>query len=338
MIGDVAQLPPVVREEDKEALFAEYRSPWFFSAKSFAAVSWEKHELTTIFRQDDPHFVSLLNKIRVGEAREAVAWINENCQTTLARGTILVPTNKSAEKINLQQLDKLGGGTQTFRAAITGDFPENHYPTEPLVSLCVGARVMIVKNIYRKKEDSLSGEPVVELALVNGDTGLVLAVDRMSIRFRCDRTEEEYTVSTLDGHWEKKEKRDVEKIERVFDPVLQKEVDKAFVISEDVVVGSFEQLPVRLAWAITIHKAQGATLHEATIDFRRPMFADGQSYVALSRASSSKRLWVLGKMREKDVILSAEAQDFLEHGLESRYIYQPPSAQEVERVVQGALL
>lgn len=324
LIGDVAQLPPVVTRDEREELLAEYKSAWFFSARVFPQVSWQFHELTQIFRQNDSIFVDLLNQVRIGDAQASVDWLNANRRTDMARGTILVSTNKAAEEINLRQLGLLGGATNYYSARVGGDIAPRDYPTELELSLCPNARIMCVKNIYEKIDGDRS-----LLVLVNGDTGTVRSCSEDRVVFYCDRTKQEHTITKEHGRWEK--------IKRVFVPggkiALDANGEPMFTAAgapvlteptmEEQVVGFFHQLPVRLAWAMTVHKSQGATLHEVTLDFRRRFFAEGQAYVALSRGSSIDRLWLYGAMDVSDVKLSLEAQDFLNRRMDSAFIDAP---------------
>lgn len=294
LIGDCAQLPPVVKNEDKQQLLDKYSSAWFFSSYVFSKIDWRIYELTHIFRQSEVNFIELLNKIREGESTEAVQWLNENRQTDLARGTILVSTNKAAQEINLRQLNKLGGATNFYDCEIIGDLTEKDYPTETQIALCIGARIMCIKNIYEAGE----------LVLVNGDTGQVVECLEEGVVFFCDRTQETHMVSIENGHWDK--------VERVLEDGETKER----------VLGTFIQLPIKLAWAMTVHKSQGATLHEVTLDMRTRFFAEGQAYVALSRGSSMERLWLYGQIRQGDIVLSHEARDFLNNRLKSKFIHK----------------
>lgn len=324
LIGDCAQLPPVVPKEEKADLLSKYRSAWFFSSDVFAEVNWGFHELTRIFRQNDRTFIDLLNAMRVGEATEHVKWLNANRLTTLARGTILVSTNKAAEEINLRQMDILGGPTHQYTAEIFGDMKPSDYPTEEIVSLCVGARIMCIKNIYEK--DEFADRPI--LTLVNGDTGIVTEAGDDGVTFMCDRTGRQHEITTSNGRWEKIKKVQSGTAQVARDetgqPRLDDKGDPILLppVIEEKVVGSFLQLPVRLAWALTVHKSQGATLHEVTLDFRKRFFAEGQAYVALSRGSSLERLWLYGRMKDSDVILSKEAQDFLQNRMRSQFVFQ----------------
>lgn len=319
LIGDCAQLPPVVQREDVEELQASYKSPWFFSSSVFSQVRWQFHELTHIFRQSDNTYIDLLNKIRVGDTSECITWLNQNRQIEGARGTILVATNKAAEEINLKQLERLNEPLHNYTARVGGDFEPRNYPTESVLSLCKRARVMCIKNIY---SDNV-------LELVNGDTGVVEECDEDAVTFICDRTKRAHTVTTECGRWDKVQRVFVEGGEPVIDsetgqPVLDAEGKPVLTVGqmEEKVTGFFHQLPLRLAWAMTVHKSQGATLHEVTLDMRKRFFAEGQAYVALSRGSAIDRLWLFGPMLSSDVKLSKEAQDFLNNRMESRFIYE----------------
>lgn len=328
LVGDCAQLPPVMKDEDREELLDVYPSPWFFSSEVFSEVRWRFHELTHIFRQSDSRFIDILNKVRIGEAADSVQWLNENRLTELARGTILVSTNKAAEEINSRQLRMLPGRRTSYDATVVGDFQAKDYPTEPVLQLCKDARIMVVKNIYEDKQ----------LTLVNGDTGVVELCEEDSVTFKCDRTKQSHTVRADHGRWEKVKRVFVKGQALVDDngqPVIGEDGNPAHAdgFMEERVVGGFYQIPLRLAWAMTVHKSQGATLHEVTLDMRRRFFAEGQAYVALSRGSAIDRLWLYGRMEESDVKLSIEALDFLTRRMQSRFIFR--DAQQGLFEVQG---
>lgn len=307
LVGDPAQLAPVMvsGDEDSEKVKADYPSPYFFSAQSFAKIDWLFLELKQIFRQTDGHFTTMLNQIRLGNTKEAVRYLNENRfvpKGEKVKGIVLTPTNKAASEINQKKLKQIDEEEHVYEARWFGKFNYKEFPTEQILALKVGAKVMCVKNLYT---------PGGGLTLVNGDTGIIEDFEPGTVTFLCDRTQGSYKVPC--AVWEKVEKTTTE------DGDLVEEV-----------VGSFKQFPFRLGWAVTIHKSQGATLQELTLDLRSPLFANGQAYVALSRAQSLEGLWLYGKLRNSDVMVDKRVVDFLQKGMRSDYIWR----EEQQRVAE----
>jgi ATP-dependent exoDNAse (exonuclease V) alpha subunit len=297
-VGDPGQLPPVVSDDaDKDYHEDNYNSIYFFSSNCYAKLNWEVVELTKVFRQKDAYFPLLLNKIRQGEnLKEVVEYLNKNNVTDEPDGVILTPTNRQADAINRACLSQLDTKSFDFDAMVSGNIYPNEYPAPSKLTLKEGAQIMIIKNIYDYDEES----ETATLVLINGDIGEVTDIEEDFITIYCERTEEHHIIGK--EFWEKEEK--------VYDK------EKQELYSE--VVGTFCQFPMRLAYAITIHKSQGKTIDTFTIDLTRPLFAAGQLYVALSRGVTLEGLHIIGKVRERDIILDDDIQKFLngfEHGV-----------------------
>lgn len=299
-VGDPGQLPPVVTEgADLDYHTDNYKSIYFFSSVCYSKSDWTVVELTKVFRQTDAEFPLLLNKIREGEELDQVVkFLNANNVTDEPHGVILTPTNKQAEAINAACLRNINEPEHTFKAMVSGSIYPNEYPAPGDLKLKQGAQVMVIKNVYVTEED---GERSY-LSLVNGDVGEVTEIDTVkeTITIYCERTGQDHVLSR--EFWEKEEK--------VYDPVQQELFSS--------IVGTFCQFPLRLAYAITIHKSQGKTIEELTIDLTKPLFAAGQLYVALSRGVTLEGLRIIGKVRKSDIILDDDIQAFLKsftHGV-----------------------
>lgn len=289
LVGDPGQLPPVVRRGDPEEAYLSdnYHSPYFFSSAAYGSAKWDVVELTHIFRQNDPSYIKILRNIRQGKATKTVQYLNENHVTDTPLGIFLTSTNAAAEEINNLMLGTLPAPSMRFPCTVSGRLQPHEYPAPENLEVKVGAQVMVIKNIY---DDA--GE---HLLLINGDSGKVTDIGENSICISCKRTGNEHQISK--ALWEQTES------------IYDKET-KTLTKS---VVASFVQFPLRLAWAITIHKSQGATISDdLTVDLRRKLFAPGQLYVALSRGVSLNKLHILGEVRESDVIVCPVVKAFLE--------------------------
>jgi ATP-dependent DNA helicase PIF1 len=277
--GDLFQLPPVLTREE-EPIFSEqgYDSPYFFSAKVFQQCIKDSvllyHEFTQIFRQTDEVFITALNKIRRYTIDAALSKEFQRCVISAENpqdphAIILTTTNRRAKHYNQQALDQLSGRALRYAAEIEGVFPEKEYPTDEILEIKVGARIMLIKN------DGAGW--------VNGMVGEIqdATQDPPALKVLIDRTE--YTVSPME--WERIEY-----------------VRKGGEIIPEV-VGRFIQLPLKLGWAITIHKSQGLTLDKAFVDAKSSAFAPGQMYVALSRMRRFSDLQLLQAVTGKDIIV-----------------------------------
>lgn len=273
-IGDLYQLPPVVKTNEQALLFQHYRSPFFFDAHVMQEAQPVLLELNKIYRQNDPEFISLLNAIRNNEChndqleklnayyRPAFEPQKEDAYITLTSH------NRLADEINQQQLAALPGKTYTFNASISGDFSESAFPTESKLVLKEGAQIMFIKND--------KGE---ERRYYNGKIGVVEEINNggAEIKVRFPGEQESFVVDQEE--W------------RNLRYAYNREEDR---INEET-LGTFKQYPIRLAWAVTIHKSQGLTFERAVID-AGASFAAGQVYVALSRLTSLTGLVLRSKI------------------------------------------
>ena len=256
MIGDLQQLAPVVKDEEWKLLSRYYRTPYFFSAQSLRGMDYFTIELTTVYRQRDNRFLDMLNSVREGRCDESVlAALNSRYlpgfNPPREKGYIrLVTHNYQAQRVNDRELERLPGRSSVFEAEVEGKFPEYLFPTEKILELKRGAQVMFVKN------DS-SGEH----RYFNGTIGEVTEAGPGHVRVRCLQTGVELTVQPEE--WSNTRY------------ALNEETKE---ITEEV-EGSFRQYPLKLAWAITIHKSQGLTFDRAIVDVGGS-FAHGQTYVA----------------------------------------------------------
>ena len=258
MIGDLFQLSPVVTKgDDEEAMKKYYEGPYFFQAKVMKELQPIYVELNHVFRQQDEVFVKMLNEVRENQltiqGRMLLnARYNPRFKNTEEDFHITLTThNRSADELNERELNRLPGEEHVFHADIKKDFPENIYPTEETLTLKVGARVMFVRNDDQKPR-----------RFYNGKIGVITDIDDGKIFVRCD-----------DG--------DIEVTRMIWENIRYREDEKTGKIEEEV-LGTFTQYPLRLAWAVTIHKSQGLTFDKVIIDAARA-FAAGQVYVALSR-------------------------------------------------------
>ena len=260
MIGDLQQLTPVVTPEEEELLKHYYETPYFFGSKALCSISYVTIELTHVYRQQDDTFISLLNNIREGKTTATdLQRLNERYnpafQPKNGSDYIRLTThNRMAESYNEEQLRNLPTKAYTFSAETDGNFPEYNYPTDFNLTLKVGAQVMFIRNDNNGR-------------YYNGRIGHITHVDNKKIAVLCPGDEEEFEVEI--ETWENTKYTLNEKTKQI----------------EAEVQGSFKQYPLRLAWAITIHKSQGLTFEHAIID-AEASFASGQVYVALSRCKT----------------------------------------------------
>ena len=274
MIGDLFQLSPVVTKgDDEEAMAKYYDGPYFFHAKVMKKLQPIYVELDHVFRQQDKVFVNLLNEVRenqlTAQGRALLsARYNPRFKNTEEDFHITLTThNRLADELNERELYRLPDEPRTFVAEIKKDFPQNIYPTEETLTLKIGARVMFVRNDdhrgpQRNQRSVSNGVIEKPRRYYNGKIGLITDIDDEKIAVRCD-----------DG--------DIEVNRMVWENIRYREDEKTGKIEEEV-LGTFTQYPLRLAWAVTIHKSQGLTFDKVIIDAARA-FAAGQVYVALSR-------------------------------------------------------
>jgi len=281
--GDLHQLPPVVRGEEIEILNERYGGSYFFNAPAFKEAEFALLALKHVFRQADPRFLALLGSLRKGRVTPADASIldgivaRRSAVDASETHVVLTPNNANAYRINAARLDDLPGKEHVFEAAIQGTFDEKTYPTEADLELKEGARVMLIKN-----------DP--EGRWVNGSLCTVAGFNGGNV------------IVDLDGHAYEIEPSAWEKFKYTLDNETKK-------VSREV-VGTFKQVPLRLAYAVTIHKAQGLTLENVFIDFDSGMFAHGQAYVAFSRARSLDGLEISRPLRPRDLVMDRNAFAF----------------------------
>lgn len=280
LVGDLFQLPPVVTNEDRPILEELYSSAYFFGAGVYRGAEFEMRTLTSMFRQTDPEFVNLLNAVRQGEVRfEELAPINARVGGASTQGIFLSTTNSVANQINLSELTALPSKEKIYSAGFEGEFrvEDRVLPVEPELILKKGARVMFVKN---------GG------SWVNGTLGVVT-------KLRDDGV----SVQTDDGEEVAVEAEEWDDIVYKLDPETKRVEEKK--------IGSMRQLPLRLAWAVTIHKSQGMTFDRVHIDFSRSPFAHGQTYVALSRCRTIGGLSLSRPIYPNDIIVDPVVVEFL---------------------------
>lgn len=289
--GDMFQLPPVVAHDVERAMFElYYESPFFFSAKVMNEVSFEMVELRKIYRQEGRHFLRLLETVRMNTADyDDLEDLNERYQPNFEPDDFwitLSATNRIVDRINAQELSKIETQEYIYPADVSGDFNPKMYPTDMLLKFRIGAQVMFVKN-----------DP--EGVFVNGTIGRIVDLD-----------EDEIKVVT------KKDGRDV----FINVPIMEWEILKYKVSEkkpdeiETEVIGTFKQYPLRLAWAVTIHKSQGKTFDRVIIDLGRGAFAHGQTYVALSRCRTLEGVVLRQPITHRDLLTDERVIDFYERG------------------------
>ena len=285
-IGDLLQLPPVIKQEDWYELKNYYQGMFFFHSQVIRQNPPLYIELDKIYRQDDETFISILNNLRNNKiTKENIEVLNQYVQPDFNiknhNGCIIVTThNSKADEINKEALAELKTKTFSYFPELVEDFPEKIYPIEPKMDLKVGAQVMFIKN-----------DTSFEKNYFNGKIGTIisLAEKEISVYF----PEENKTVEVDLYTWEN--------IKYTVNPVT-KEI-------EETVVGTFSHYPLKLAWAITVHKSQGLTFDNAALDVSR-VFAPGQAYVALSRLRSLKGLILLSPIQLNGISSDIEVLNY----------------------------
>lgn len=276
LIGDTFQLPPIAEFEQWEILKQFYESPYFFSAKVIKQNKPLYIELKKIYRQSDQDFIDLLNRIRVNQVADSeLRLLNSKVNTTFvpekdSKYIILATHNRIVDTTNITKLEELTTPLKTFEARVTGVFPDNQFPTDKMLSIKVGAQVMFIKNDTGKYDiDEESGERTVRQnrrRYYNGKIARIKAIDEKGITVALSDTEqmilEKETWKNVRFKW-----------------------NDEFGRVEEEEIGTFTQYPIKLAWAITVHKSQGLTFENVIADLGAA-FAPGQVYVALSRCTS----------------------------------------------------
>lgn len=288
-VGDIYQLEPVLKEDDRKLLHPYYQSGYFFDAHIFRTFQLVSIELKKVYRQVDPAFISILDDIRTNHAtdndlqrlNERVGNQQDNDNDNLA---ITLSTRRdTVDFINQQELDKLNGEPFISMGEIKGEFPESALPTPVELELKPGCHVMFIKNDMQKR-------------WVNGTLGVVSAIDKEGGAV---------SVVTEDGNEYDVEKEIWENVRYRFNETEKK--------IEEEQIGTYVQFPLRLAWAITVHKSQGLTFRHVNIDFTGGVFAGGQTYVALSRCTSLKGITLKEPIKRKDIFVRSEVVRFARH-------------------------
>lgn len=286
LVGDVFQLEPVVKNDEREILNRFYPTPYFFSAQVFSQIDLVSIELQKVYRQSDPVFVGVLDRIRNNTVGAAdLQLLNRRYGVDIAQAEAdmyitLATRRDQVDHINERKLNELPGDAVTFSGEIHGDFPESSLPTSQELVLKTGAQVIFIKNDFDKR-------------WVNGTIGVVSGMDL--------DTETLYVI-TDDGK-ECDVKRESWRNIRYKYNEEKKEI-------EEEELGTFTQYPLRLAWAITVHKSQGLTFARAVIDFTGGVFAGGQTYVALSRCTSLEGIQLKKPVGRADVFVRPEITQF----------------------------
>jgi len=286
LFGDPYQLAPVPGDADERAYFADtYESMWFFDAKVWRETDLRIYELSTIHRQHEEEFKGMLNAVRHGRVTAEIAGAlnSTGARTPPTDGTItLATTNSTVNRINATELARLPGRVLTARAEINGEFGGRAYPADEALELKIGAQVMFLRNDAGGQSDGPRW--------VNGSVGVVTKISS-TVFVELDGVEHEVSPAI----WEK--------VKYSYSPATKE-------LRRDI-VAEFTQFPLRLAWAVTIHKSQGKTYDSAVVDLGSRSFAPGQTYVALSRISRLDGLYLSRPLRPSDIIVDPHVQRFM---------------------------
>ncbi len=314
MIGDLYQLPPVLTSYEQEHFLQMYQSPWFFHAHviTHSAFQFTFIELEKIYRQSDDTFINILNAIRTNTlTADHLSALNKRVIPRLENSGALciTSTNQRAATINEEHLSALQETVHTFTATVEGKVEEKYFPTDQVLSLKKGAQVMFVCNDYYGK-------------YVNGTIGTV-----QSFEYNTDDEEDCVLVRIASGEdivvtshrWD---------IAHYVYSAEQKSLGQT-------VIGTFRQMPLRLAWAMTIHKSQGKTFDAVHIDLDKGVFASGQSYVALSRCRTLEGTTLEKPFRKTDVRLDWRVQQFLTSLQYQRSTEDHPLKEKVKLIKQA---
>ncbi|MFF1876482.1 ATP-dependent RecD-like DNA helicase [Leifsonia sp. NPDC058230] len=285
LFGDPYQLAPVPGDPEERAYFSDtYRSMWFFDAKVWEEADLRIVELLEVHRQHESDFKYMLNAVRHGQVTKEIAdRLNETGSRAAPQdGTITLATrNDTVNRINSQALGRLPGRALTAKAEVSGDFGGRTYPADESLELKVGAQVMFLRNDTGQQDGP---------RWVNGTIGTVTRIDSN-------------VYVDVDGEIHEVEPAVWEKFKYSYSPATKK-------LTKDV-VAEFTQFPLRLAWAVTIHKSQGKTYDSAIVDLGHRAFSPGQTYVALSRITSLEGLYLTRPLRPSDIMVDPDVERFM---------------------------
>lgn len=310
-VGDVFQLEPVVPSDQREILSLFYPSPFFFSARVFREINLVPIELQKVYRQNDSVFINVLDRIRSNTARPAeLQTLNERVFPSFSPNEedmyiTLATRRDQVDFINEKKLAELPGKEFVSRGVIDGDFPESSLPTQLNLAIKEQAQVIFIDN-----------DP--ERRWVNGTIGLVSGIDEAGNVYVLLENGAEHLVER--ASWRNYKYRYNEEEKRI----------------EEEIIGTFEQLPIRLAWAITIHKSQGLTFSRVVVDLSKGVFAGGQTYVALSRCTSLEGLVLKSKISPHDIFVRKEIVEFSRQFNDSQLIEKSLREGEADRLYAQA--
>ena len=313
LVGDMYQLEPVVKEEDRKMLQPFYPSSFFFDARVFREFQLVSIELKKVYRQKDPVFITILDHVRTSKVSALdLQMLNKRVDEPMVQqdnqlAITLSCRRDTVDYINTQELDKLPGDPTLFKGTITGEFPESNLPTPIELYLKPGAQIIFIKNDMDKR-------------WVNGTLGVIEAIDEeTALLYVITEDGEEYEVEP--AQWSN--------IRYTFNEKEQK--------IEEEEIGVYRQFPIRLAWAITIHKSQCLTFRHVNIDLTGGVFAGGQTYVALSRCVSLEGLSLTEPIRREDIFVHNEVVNYAQQYNNQQHIHQALSESKADKEYYDAV-